>query len=187
MMIDMDRVNPLIFQAVNPLRVEAMDAAEERAQEVIDWAIKKLEEGGWDLEKVAPIPESGWGRDVYMEKRRRRTLFLTLVEKAPSASYLCGRPGEPYMVQMSEKAMARFISQAAEMACDQYDMFIYKLTEKVGEGVVSVSLEGNHIWGKSILHVTKEDGAVEKWKTQTIWNVSSLGTPFNQWPTRKVK
>ena len=43
------------------------------------------------------------------------------------------------------------------------------------------------MWGYSVLTVTKEDGSVERWKTQQIMNISVLGLLFAQWPSRKMK
>jgi hypothetical protein len=68
----------------------------------------------------------------------------------------------------------------------QYTAFIQKLEGKVGAHTAA-ALDGSHVWGFSILTVTKADGTVEKWKTEQIINVSVLGKVFNQWPSRKVK
>ena len=94
--------------------------------------------------------------------------------------------GEPNLVKLSDEGCSRFIEQSAQDAALQYDAFICKLVSKVGE-IVDASIEGDHVWGWSILTVTKADGSKENWKTQQIRNYSVYGTPYLQWPTRIVK
>lgn len=79
----------------------------------------------------------------------------------------------------------RFVADAAKEAELAYTSFIAKLEKKVGE-CDSATLEGDHVWGHSTLIVVKGE-QVERWRTQQIVNVSKLGRPFNQWPTRKLK
>ncbi|MNE44768.1 hypothetical protein D3C80_1390130 [compost metagenome] len=105
----------------------------------------------------------------------------------PEGAYVGSRSmRDPDPARMSPNGCALFVKQAQENASAQYDAFIAKLEAKIGE-VTAAILSGEHVWGHSILTVTKADGTTEKWKTQMIVNVSVLGNLFNQWPTRKVK
>lgn len=87
---------------------------------------------------------------------------------------------------MPEELVEKFIQAAKADAAAQYEAFVAKLQQKIGE-VKNATLKGNHVWSYSILTVEKPDGTVEHWKTQMIINVSKLGKMFNQFPTRKVK
>jgi len=98
----------------------------------------------------------------------------------------CRRNNDPEIIRISDDLVARFIKIAKEDAAIQYDEFVAKLVIKIGK-VTDATLFGNHVWSFSILTVTKEDGSIEKWKTQMIVNISKLGKLFNQWPTRKMK
>ncbi len=173
-----------IEQAVAPLKNDAMLRAEKEAQRQIDRVLARLEECGWDVNVAAPRPNTRMGRNEYVQQMAIHTLFLSITTH--DANKPSRRPGDPHIRVRSEANEQRFIGGAKSDAALQYDAFVCKLVEKIGE-VESATLEGNHVWGHSILHVVKPEGETEKWKTQQIVNVSKLGTVFNQWPTRLVK
>lgn len=171
--------------AIHPSKAEAVRSAREQAEKVIERVRKELDEAGWDIEQVAPYPNSmRESRASYTTKKAKYTLFHSLVETAQASRYR--RPGQPHIVEMSEKGINRFVQRAEEDAALQYDAFIVKMVAKVG-AVRSARLEGSHVWGYSFLFVETEAGEVQKWKTQQITNYSSLGTPYLQWPSRIVK
>ena len=80
---------------------------------------------------------------------------------------------------------AKFVDDTMRDAAAQYDAFIAKLIRKIGD-FDSATLTGSHVWGYSILTVTK-GAATERWGTRQIVNQSVLGKLFNQWPSRKIK
>ena len=88
--------------------------------------------------------------------------------------------------RLDEEIKQRYIDSARSIAAAEYEQFICKLESKCGE-VALAHLEGNHIWGYSFLTVTDNDGNQTIWKTQTICNYSKRGTPYTQYPSRKVK
>lgn len=174
-----------IAAAVLPLKAEAIDRAEKEARQQVTWAVKKLEAAGWDLKKVAPRPDGNLPRNQYSQMEADRKFFFGLVNQTNRTSFY--EPSAPELVEMDSERVEAFIRYAREDAANQYDAFIAKLEEKVGAGVLVATLSGNHVWGHSILEVTKTGGTVEKWKTQMIVNISKLGKVFNQFPTRKTK
>ena len=95
------------------------------------------------------------------------------------------RYGDPVIVVRCEEAINRVVAQAREAAGASFDAYVIKMVTKIG-GVDSASVAGYHLWNGSVLTVTKGD-VVERWHTQQIVNCSSLGTLFNQWPTRLMK
>jgi hypothetical protein len=145
----------------------------------------KLEQAGWDLNVLVPEPKSVWARD-YKAIRAKRNLIESLTERA-DGSYSYARRGQPDIRKMSDEGIDRFIRHAEQDAALQYDAFICKMVKKVGPLAVDASIKGDHIWSYSLLTVTLEDGTVETWKTQQIWNTSIHGLRFPQWPSRKVK
>lgn len=177
-----------IAKAVMPLKAEAVKRAAKYAQDIITQAMMDLEVHGWDLNKVAPYPESTMRRATYMKAKRTRGMYEAFSKRVAQEGekpwYNSSR--EPNIRTADPEGQAKFIKDAEADAAVQYDAFVMKLVEKVGE-CYGAQLEGSHVWGHSILTVWKHNQPAERWKTQTILNVSVLGKVFNQWPTRKVK
>jgi len=172
-----------VAAAILPLRNDAIERADLLAREHLIRLIAKLEEAGWNLDIVAPRPNSRDSREKYVSANRRRELFssiTTFVQDKP-----CRRANDPEFRARSAEREAAFIASAKEAAGLQYDAFVAKLVGKIGD-CDDATISGNHIWSHSILTVTK-GGTVERWKTQHIHNISKLGLLFNQWPSRKVK
>jgi hypothetical protein len=184
--VELAQVEP-VGRALMPQKVEAVKAAREDAQRVIERVLKDLEEKGWDLNAAAPYPDSlRTGRDEYKRMSSKRNLYSSLTEHAGSGyNYNYNRNG-PELVKRSEEGVARFVSNTEQDAAIQYDMFICKMVGKVGD-VVQATIEGDHVWSHSILTVTNLDRTETKWKTQQIVNYSVYGTPYLQWPSRVVK
>ena len=171
-----------VAAAVAPLKDEAIARAETDATARIERLYAILEEAGWNLDIVAPRPHGNMSREQYRTHANRHALFESITTWTQS----CRRVNEPEIRKASPEAAARFIENAKITAAAQYDAFVAKLIGKIGD-CEAASLEGSHVWGRSTLTVTKPGGAVERWMTQQIVNVSVLGTLFNQWPSRKMK
>jgi hypothetical protein len=175
-----------IEAAVLPLKSAAIERAAQDTRVMIGNYLTKIIENGNDLKVAFPRGNSlRDSRNDYLAKQRRHSFASAVTTRDLSKPYSY-RMDEPYFVVASAEKIERMVTEAQEMAAQQYDLFVAKLVRKVGE-VVSATLSGNHVWGHSILTITKADGSVERWKTQQIVNQSVLGTLFNQWPTRKVK
>jgi hypothetical protein len=173
--------------AVAPLKEDAIKAAEQRAREIVERHRAGLEAAGWDQNIWAPYPDHRSA--LYHQQNAKYRTCSCLV----SWLEVTGRRGEPLLVQMDEGKIARFIENAKTLAAEQYDLFVMKLVRKIGD-CDSAVIEGNHVWGYSILIVVKSGGAgqckwvaTEYWKTQQIINYSKNGLAFPQWPSRKVK
>lgn len=173
-----------VGRALHPAKVEAVKSAREKAEQVIERVAKELEEAGWDIDAVAPYPNSiSSSTAEYHSKKNKYTLFHSLTR---SASGTYPRRGEPRLVVMADDLKARFISNSEQDAAYQYDAFICKMVGKVGE-VTDAQISGDHIWDHSILTVTLPSGQVQRWKTQQIVNYSVYGRPYLQWPSRIAK
>lgn len=174
-----------IAAAVTPLRDMATQEATRSAQKTIERVLADLEAHDWDLNRCAPIPNSGVGRAAYKSAMAKRSLCQSLAAYEPTK--IGRRPKDPLLVQKSETLEALFVKRQIESAVHAYDMYVAKLTAKVGE-VTDAKLDvSSSVWGSSVLTVTKTNGVVQKWKTQVIVNCSVLGKTFNQWPTRLIK
>jgi hypothetical protein len=173
-----------VMAAVWSLRDDATDHAESEAAAQVERIRTQLEAAGGDLNAVAPRPNSRTdGRTEYLSKQARRATFSRVTKADPARPSRYNDATD--FVVMSADGIARFIAAQREEAALQYDMFICKLSGKIGQ-CDAATLEGNHIWSHSILTVTK-GATVERWKTQQILNVSKLGNVFPQWPTRLTK
>jgi hypothetical protein len=159
-----------VGRAVHPLKAEAVKAANERAQAVVKSVTENLVKHGMDLNAAAPYPFSMSAWDNRAQAAQAKNSH---------------RMNAPYVVVMSPDGIEHFIAQSEQVAAAEYDAFICKLVNKIGD-CDSATLDGSHVWAHSILTVTKPTG-VERWKTQQIWNVSKLGNEFPQWPTRLMK
>jgi hypothetical protein len=169
-----------VGRALMPQKVDAVRSAAEDAQRVIDRVMADLEKHGWDINAAAPRP-STWAAN-YKAASAKRGLYSRLSESLDNRYRTSG----PDIVKADPKGHLRFISDAEQDAALQYDAFICKMVGKVGE-VTDATIEGEHVWGHSILTVTLPSGEVQRWKTQQIVNYSVYGTPYLQWPSRIVK
>ena len=173
-----------IEAAVAPLKADAIAWAEREARGFIGRVEKELEANGWRIEIVAPFPKGNhWTAEV-QAARAKYHLYGSLVQ--PVSDFTMRQPGDPYIVEMAAARTAHFVQEAMDAAAARYDAFVRKLAGKIGE-VQDATLTGNHVWSHSLLTVTKPDGGKETWRTQQIVNVSKLGKPFNQWPSRKLE
>lgn len=179
--------NP-IETAVAPFKSEAIAYGEQEAAKSVERILALLAEHDFDANDANPRLHRSYGtRDDHKRysiwQGRIGSVTVSDRDRNPAITRYNG----PDFVKADQKKIDLFVKQVGEAYGVSYDKFVEKLIHKIGAGVVSASLEGNHVWGHSILTVTKADGSVERWKTQTILNFSVHGTPFNQWPTRKVK
>jgi hypothetical protein len=137
---------------------------------------------GKNLTEVAPFPRGGFmSRKDYKQAESRyyaaRRLMVTEAQG--------NRVHSPVIaVAVNELSVATMLEQAAEMAGGQFDSYVAKLEGKVG-ACDAATVEG-YVWNGSVLTVTK-GATVERWSTKQIINTSSLGNPYNQWPTRLIK
>jgi len=172
----------IVEKAVSHLKEEAVERATQNAVELIEKVLTELEAAGWDLKLVAPRAKNVYDRKTYVSMNAKHTLYGSIATYTQTSR----SPRDPDIRKQCDVSEARFINIVREDAAAQYEAFVAKLTEKVGE-VSSATLEGNHVWGYSFLTVETADGESQIWKTQMIINVSKLGKLFNQFPTRKVK
>lgn len=175
-----------VGRVIHALKFEAVEHAEQKAREVVESVRKELEEGGWDINAVAPYPYGlPSGSLAYDQARAKYGLFHELAAADPAKGYQSSQRGQPRIVVMDEDMIERFVDHRRRMAALQYDAFIVKMVAKVGE-VTSAELEGSHVWSHSFLIVEKPSGR-EVWKTQQIVNHTKYGRPYYQWPSRIVK
>ena len=169
-----------IALAVEPLKASAVENAQGYAIKVIANVKRILAENDWDRKKVCPYP-SGCDPE-YKAKIAKIELFTKLT----TAVYASRNYHDPDIRKESETAEARFIANAVADAEAQFIEYTHKLNKKIGD-VKTAELVGANLWSHSVIIVTKEDGTIEKWRTQQILNVSKQGKVFAQYPTRKTK
>ena len=175
-----------IAKAVEPVKAEAIERAEQGAKERIANLTKQLEEAGGDINVLAPYPNSlRTNRDEYTRAIRKRNLFISITDTDQTKPVNYTRNGPEWRVIDPAKVL-QFIEEAKLDAAEQYRAFVHKLVKKIGP-TTEATLSGSHVWGYSTLFITKADGTKEKWRTHQIVNVSVYGKLFNQWPSRKVK
>lgn len=170
-----------IRTAIEPQKQDAIDRAEQVARQRIAEMTAELESAGWDLQVVAPYPYSSYTAEAAIARQKAQEFAQLFRSVSPSRSI-----NGPNIVRLDEELKQRYIDGARSIAAAEYEQFICKLESKCGE-VALAHLEGNHIWGYSFLTVTDNDGNQTIWKTQTICNYSKKGTPYTQYPSRKVK
>ena len=177
---DTHMTNP-ITAAVMPLKSDAILRADKEARALIGRVHAKLAEHNWDLDIAAPRPNGNMGKAEYRKLMGRHKLYEYITDPTWSTRSL----RDPNTRRASPEREARFIKNAVEEAAAQYDAFVAKLIHKIGD-CDAASLAGSHVWGYSILTVTK-GSATERWQTQQIVNQSVHGKIFNQWPSRRLK
>jgi hypothetical protein len=170
-----------IAQAVEPRRAASIDRARESALRYVEAVRARLVEAGMDFDAAFPRPTTGMGRVAYRQAQSVRDNAIRLCRVLISTR----RPGQPLPVEISDEGVARFVAQIEADASADFDAYVAKLESKVGE-TVEASIDGASLWIGSVLTVRTIAGAVERWSTKQIVNVSVLGTLFNQWPTRRM-
>lgn len=175
-------MNP-IEAAVAPMKAEAIARQVAKAEEMLNKAYTVLEEAGFNMDVVAPLPKSTLGREAYKQAMARRDYFKSITTY--DRRQFSRKANEPELRFPCEEAKARVLKMAEEAAAASYEAYVAKLCKKVGD-CEKAEIQG-WLWDYSFLTVTKADGSVERWKTQMIINCSALGKLFNQWPTRKMK
>lgn len=169
-----------VATAVAPLKADAIKRAKQEATKIVDYVAKELAAHDYVFDKAAPYPDAfRMSTRAYHKAKAKRCLFNALA-KTTQASY-----NAPFIAKVDPTKVDKFIEQSCNDAAAQYDVFVVKLTHKIGD-VDTATLDGNHVWGYSILTVTKTH-TTERWKTQQIVNTSKLGKLFNQWPSRRMK
>ncbi len=173
-------MNP-IEVVVAPLKADAMERAEQEARQVIARIRDELDAAGWNIAKAAPHGDyMKMSHHDYQRANTKRHTFAVVTSHIQSYKL-----EDRDIVRMSLDKCEAYIKMRVEGAAAQYDLFVMKLTNKIG-ACSGATLEGNHVWGSSILTVTKGD-IVERWHTQQIVNCSVNGLYFNQWPSRLMK
>jgi hypothetical protein len=173
-------MNP-IEAAVRPLKVDAVNRAEQEARAFADRIYFKLEAVGWDQNQYGGYPDS---RMATIEYKSKLALYHVVCKITRWTEY-SRRPSDPCIVERNDKGLEKFVQEIMDDAAAQYENYVAKLVAKIGE-CDTATLKGNHVWDESFLTVSKPTGT-EVWKTQAIWNKSKFGLPFPQWPTRKLK
>jgi hypothetical protein len=175
-----------VGKAIHAVKAQAVEFAEQDARKIVARVEKELAEAGWDAQAYAPYPARMHYGTEHDRAKAKHSLVSQLTTSDSDAGYQqYGREGHPYIVKMDPKGVERFVDNAMCDAAMQYDMFICKMVAKIGQ-CDSAELSGSHVWGSSILTVTK-GSAVERWHTQQIVNYSKYGRPYLQWPSRLMK
>lgn len=175
-----------VRQAVEPLRADAIERARQGAEEAIKNVHIALAAHEWNINAAAPYPRALGGGLQFFAARAKHNLFHAVTQQDPARGYQSNNGTRPVYVVMDAERGQRYITQQMEQAAAEYDAFVTKLINKVGD-VVAAVLHGNHVWSYSTLIVTKPDGSKVAWQTQQIINYSKHGKPFNQWPSRKLR
>lgn len=179
-----------IGRAVEPLRESAVLRVEKYCREYIARLVELLKAAGYDLNVVAPRPDSlRTGHIAYRQAMSLRDEYMAITTTANPTGCIDMaqiRGTKPHRVEVSETRIDKTVAEAMERASMEYDMFVYKLCKKVA-GHTAATLDGDHVWSYSVLSVTHTDGTVSRWKTQQITNVSKYGKVFAQWPSRRMK
>lgn len=177
-----------VGKCIHPMKIDALNAMEAKVRDRIGKLLAKLAEHDGDIYKAFPYDQNWRNRSDANEQAKKVHNFVRrLTEDTKELiDIILPYHSRNYKRVPNAEGIARVVQENRDIAAMNYDMFICKMVQKVGPGVESASIEGSHVWGDSILTVKKGD-TVERWHTQTIWNVSKYGLPFNQWPSRKMK
>lgn len=160
---------------------EYIDAARKRASEFIQQKLDVLKKNQWNLDKVAPRPNSRMGSSTqYKLDKNMRDLYSSITK------VVSDRNERPTIVQPNQVMIDRYIELAVRDAEAAYRGFMEKMINKIGKPVVAAQMTGN-IWTNATLTVTTDDGEQQVWNTKMILNFSKYQKMFNQFPSRRKK
>jgi hypothetical protein len=169
----------IVLAAVLPLMETFATHAAERTLDVIAKIRAKVQAEGLDVAYPEPArlsTQEQWNRDKVFARDRA-------IAARSFAVKVCGLAQSVTAEQASDEA----VEDAVYNARFNFLSYAWKLDTKAGEVTAAKLTVIAGVWGESYLDVTKPDGSVVRWKTQTITNYSVYGTPYLQWPTRVVK
>jgi hypothetical protein len=162
---------------------EYIAMAEKRAKDFVNDRLEVLKKHGWDLDKVAPPPNSRtMDQSEYKTAQAKRDLYRSITKSTVSVA----RAGDPDIREPNKVMIDRYIEMNKKGAEDAYRDFMEKMIQKIGKPVVDATMTGS-IWTNAVLHVTTDDGEKQSWKTQMILNFSKYQKMFNQFPSRRIK
>lgn len=162
---------------------EYISMAEKRAKEFVQDKLDSLKKVDWDLNKIAPPPNSRtMGASEYKTAQAKRDLYRSITKSTASTS----RPGEPDIREPNKAMIDHYVEMNKKGAQEAYENFMHKMMQKIGKPVVDATMKGN-IWTNAILTVTTDDNEQQVWHTQMILNFSKYQKMFNQFPSRRKK
>lgn len=180
----------LIADAVEPLRLAAIEDALAAAEKYITSVTEHLDAHGGDFTTAYPYPSPHSSRREYSARMKIRTKAGSLVKtwvRDPAEYNVYGleeRLRQHHVVVDPNRVLTFFANTAVSVSVS-FDAYIKKLRSKIGDVTKASCLSSADVWGQSYLTVSTPAGE-EIWKTQRVLNVSSLGQLFNQWPTRRL-
>lgn len=177
-MSDLTQNIETLSAALVEAREESIGRAVNAAQAFVERIRADLAAVEGRIDEIAPRPRGFESRAVYMQAKARRAGIEAICNV--TSVY------EGSIATVSADKAEAFYRRITLDAVASFEGYVAKLAAKIGRTIASATLTGL-LWQGSTLRVTFDDGTVEVWKTRQILNVSSLGTLFNQWPTRKVK
>ena len=156
---------------------------EEAALSQLRWFRAELTKVGMDAEKFAPYPHGSINREAY---RMAESLYYSVRRyfQAANPNALRGIR-DPLIVVERADAEAKVRADARKAANADFDAYLNKLANKIGQTITSAAISGG-LWDGSTLAVGCEDGTNQVWNTKCIINQSVYHKLFNQWPTRRV-
>jgi hypothetical protein len=160
---------------------EYLEAARTRATSFIKDKLDVMKKHGWDIDKVAPAPNSRtMGVSEYKSAQAKRDLYRSLTK---SSNTMLAR-GEPDIRRPNQAMIDRYVEMNVRGAEDAYNDFMEKMIQKIGRPVVDAVMTGS-IWTNATLKVTTDDGQNQVWNTKMILNFSKYQKMFNQFPSRR--
>lgn len=164
----------VVYKAVLPLKVLAMNKAEEHFRESVRQAAALILKHNGDLDKLVPIPE-----DIKYDSHEYQALTMARGYYISITNNFAGR------LSLSDTKVEEEVQKTRQAAGFQFDAFVAKLNAKINDVVLTAELSGDP-WNYSTLVVETKNKGRQVWQTKIIVNVSKLGKLFNQWPTRQV-
>lgn len=174
-----------IKTAVAPMLDAALIRAEQEVRQDAAYILAHLAEHDNDIKSAYPHPEDKTDRYQIETANEMRQRAREVTQRDPKRQSAYGSKGSEYVVP-NQAAIDSAVQKAKSHVTANYEAFVAKLNSKIGP-VLEASAQGYDAWSSSLLTVKTVTGEIEKWRTNVIINRSSLGTLFNQWPTRKVK
>lgn len=189
-------ISEKVDAAIAPVRAKLREAFDQKLHDQYNAISARLQANDMDLTKAFPYPDSSkLSRAQYATALRGREAAQRWFTADPARpTYRKDRTDPEYVkpIRSDEERKAYIARRAEELADESYKDYVGKLTGKISEAsggkpVTGVTHRAGHdLWDWSMLEVHLEGGETVRLQTQQIINVSVLGTPYNQWPTRVV-
>jgi len=178
----------ILRAALAPLLAQSITTARPVTERKLSEIRKRFEACDWDAGRAFPYPRPTLSRIEFAEAKALHDFAWSVTRSDPAHRRIF--TFDPDIRLWDAGAADRALALAERAVRKEFEAFVAKLADKLGEGVAGAECRcpaPDGLWAYSELVVKRASGAAEFWRTQVVANSGKYGRPFLQWPIRRIK